>query len=232
MSTTAAELKELHDLHQKLHEVQEKLEGGPRRIAAREQIVSKKEAELEAARAKLKQMKLSSDQKSLQLKTNEAKIDSLKAKLNEAASNREYEIITSQIEADKVANSVLEDEILASLDSIDVQAKLIEKLQQELESAVADCKRFKAEFEETIPGLKDDEAQLQAAIKDAESCIPASERAHYQRLVAAHASSALAAVEENACSECYTMLEANTIVELNVGKIRFCRSCGRLLYRV
>lgn len=231
MSTTATELKELHELHRRLQAVQEKLEAGPKRIAAREQIAKKKEAELTAARDKLKQLKLSSDQKGLQLKTNEAKIDTLKRKLNEAASNREYEIITSQIEADQMANSVLEDEIIESLDGIDAQSSVISQREKELEDALADAAKFKAKFEETVPGLKEEQAQLSSAIKEAESCIPIGERAQYQRLVSAHGDTALAAVEDSACTECYTMLEANTMIELNVGKIRFCRSCGRLLYR-
>ncbi|MEZ6045455.1 MAG: hypothetical protein R3C11_07690 [Planctomycetaceae bacterium] len=231
MSTTAAELKDLHEIHRKLQEVQDKLEAGPKRVTAREQIAGKKEAEVAAAKEKLKQLKLSSDKKSLQLKTNEAKIDTLKGKLNEASSNREYDIITSQIEADKVANSVLEDEILECLDGIDAQSKAIETKQKELEVALADAQKFKAAFEETIPGLNEELGQLKGALKDAESCIPASERAQYQRLVMAHSASALAAVESHACSECYTMLEPNIMIDLNMGKIRFCRACGRLLYR-
>ncbi|QDU81128.1 Putative zinc ribbon domain protein [Polystyrenella longa] len=231
MSTTAADLKDLHELHRRLQAVQGKLEAGPKRIAAREQIVSKKETELEAARQKQKQLKMTSDQKTLQLKTNEAKIDTLKRKLNEASSNREYEIITSQIEADKVANSVLEDEILECLDGIDAQAKAIEKLQTELEASKADFGQFKTTFEATIPDLQEENDKLRSSLKEAETCIPVSERAQYQRLVAAHSDTALAAVESNACSECYTMLEPNIMVELNMGKIRFCRACGRLLYR-
>ena len=68
---------------------------------------------------KLLELRKSADGKSLQLKSNEAKNLDLTAKLNAASSNKEYEIISSQIEADKMANSVLEDEILEALDKVD-----------------------------------------------------------------------------------------------------------------
>src|SRR4051794_4950840 len=97
MSATGEGLKRLHELHLQLREVQSELELGPRQIAARRQMVAKKQAELEDRRQKLKQAKVTADQKNLQLKTNEAKIAELRAKQNSITSNREYDILRGQI---------------------------------------------------------------------------------------------------------------------------------------
>ena len=69
---------------------------------------------------KLKDQRGASDRKSLDLKTNEAKIADLQTKLNTSTNNREYDIIRGQIDADSSANSVLEDEILESLEKVDL----------------------------------------------------------------------------------------------------------------
>src|SRR5436190_2251669 len=119
MSATGAGLKQLHELHLQLREVQSQLEAGPRQIAARRQFQDKKQADLEVRRQKLKQLKMTADQKNLQLKSNETKIADLRAKQNTVTSNREYDILRGQIDADLMAKSVLEDEILEALEAVD-----------------------------------------------------------------------------------------------------------------
>ena len=89
MSAAAAGLKRLHELHLRLQEVQQQLEHGPRQVKARQQILTKKQAEVDALKAELKLVRVLADQKNLQLKTNESKIADLRVKLNQATSNRE-----------------------------------------------------------------------------------------------------------------------------------------------
>ena len=131
-------LAELHRLLLDSKEVQEQIERGPRQLKVRQQTISQKQAELDAQRQKHKTLRMSADQRSLQLKSNETKIADLKVKLNQAASNREFDIIRAQIEADTVANSVLEDEILDALEKVDAAQIDIKRLEEELARAKAD----------------------------------------------------------------------------------------------
>lgn len=232
MNTAAGGLKDLHQIHIQLREVQEKLKRGPRQIKARQQIVQKKLDEIAALKEQLKQLKLASDQKSLQLKTSEGKIAELKIKLNQAQSNREFDIIKGQIEADTMAKSVLEDEILESLEKVDALKAKIAEAEQEHAAAVEQEKRIAAEVAAAEPGLKAEEAQLSEALAAAEKGLPSAIMDKYRRLVSAHGADCMARVEERACTACYTRISPNKSVELNVGKIIFCHSCGRLLYQV
>lgn len=231
MSATATELKDLHEVHQRLQKVNDKLAQGPKRLKARQQVANNKQTEIENAKEELKQIRKTGDQKSLQLKSNESKIVDLKSKLNEAASNKEYDIITGQIEADNMANSVLEDEILECYDKVEDQQQVITSLEEEHKTAQAECDRFQQEFDEKKPALDKRVEELKASLSEAETCIPTELKDQYNRLVSAFGSDSLAMVEGNACSCCFTTISPNEMVELNVGKIRFCRSCGRLLYR-
>ncbi|MCY2968543.1 MAG: hypothetical protein NT069_33785 [Planctomycetota bacterium] len=197
-------LPELNRLHVAIQEVQEEIDRGPRLLKARHNVTLGKQEDLESQKLKLKQLRLAADQKSLQLKTNEAKIVDLKGKLNQAASNREFDIFKGQIEADKVANSVLEDEILEALEKIDGVQVDIKKLEAEVVAAQADENKFSAEVDR--------------------------KRGGHRRLVQAHGAGALAAVENATCTSCYVRLTSQNAVSILSGTIMFCRTCGRLLF--
>lgn len=230
MSTAAADLRELHQLHLQLEEVCNQLARGPKQIQARRNIVEQREQEIESLKEELTQLKMAADQKSLQMKTNEGKILDLKAKLNTATSNREFDIIKSQIEADTMANSVLEDEILEAYETVDAMQTKIAEAEAARDEAVAEENRVSAEVAEREPGLKAEREKLEAALKTAESTLPTTVRQAYDRLVRSHGATALAPVENKACTVCFSTYSPNLLVELNMGKYVFCRSCGRLAY--
>jgi predicted nucleic acid-binding Zn-ribbon protein len=231
MSAATAGLKRLHELHIRLQDINKQLEHGPRQVKARQQILSKKQAEADAIKAELKQTRMLADQKNLQLKTNEGKIEQLRAKLNQATSNREFDIIKSQIDADTMANSVLEDEILEVLEKVDQHQQKIKQIEEDAAQTAADVRRVAQEVEATAPKLRSQADELQVALVEAEKILPSTAIAMYRRLVQAHGAGALATVENSACTACFEILTANYLVELNTGKFLFCRSCGRLLYR-
>ncbi len=231
MSAAAAGLKRLHELHIRLQELQQQLEHGPRQVKARQQILAKKQVEIDAFKAELKQTRMVADQKNLQLKTNESKIADLRVKLNQASSNREFDIIRSQIDADTMANSVLEDEILEVLEKVDQIQQKIAKVDAEAAQAAAEVRRYADEVESTIPRVRSQATEIQVSLREAEKILPGTTVEMYRRLVQAHGAGALASVEGKSCTACNEILSPNSLVELNTGKFIFCRSCGRLLYR-
>lgn len=231
MSAAAAGLKRLHELHIRLQELQQQLEHGPRQVKARQQILAKKQAEIDAFKAELKQTRMVADQKNLQLKTNENKIADLRVKLNQASSNREFDIIRSQIDADTMANSVLEDEILEVLEKVDQIQQKIAKVEAEAALAAAEVRRYADEVESTVPRVRSQAAEIETSLREAEKILPSTTIEMYRRLVQAHGAGALSSVEGKSCTTCNEILSPNLLVELNTGKFIFCRSCGRLLYR-
>lgn len=230
MSPTLAGLKDLHVLQQQREEYEHQLKRGPQKIKARQKIADTRRAEVEAQKAALLELRKSADQKSLQLKSNEAKILELKAKLNAAASNREFDIFKEQIAADTMANSVLEDEILETLERVDTLMQELKELEAVLAAAEADVATCTDEVNSARPGLEASIAELKEQIAVAEKAVPTEHREVYRRLVIAHGAGALAELEGGACAACHTIVSAQDRVKLNVGKIVFCRSCGRLLY--
>ncbi len=225
-------LAELHRLLLAAREVQEQTERGPRQLKARQQTIVQKQADLEAQRQKHKALRMNADQRSLQLKSNETKIGDLKVKLNQAASNREFDIIRAQIEADTVANSVLEDEILDALEKVDVAQIAIKKLDEEVAQAKVEESRVAADISAAQAGLQSRLKELQTAIVNAESRLPENVIVQYRRLAQAYGPAALAEVEGNTCNSCYVSLPAQMVMQVRDGQVLFCKTCGRLLYIV
>lgn len=223
-------LAELHRLHLACQEVQEQIERGPRQLKARQQAILQKQADLEVQKQKYKSLRMNADQKSLQLKSNESKIGDLRVKLNQAASNREFDIIRAQMEADTVANSVLEDEILDSLEKVDVAHLAIKKLEEEVAQAQTEEARVASQISAAQPGYQSRLAELQSAIANAESRLPADIVTPYRRLVQAYGPAALAEVDGTACNSCYVNLPAQMVMQVRAGQVMFCKVCGRLLY--
>lgn len=228
---TAAGLAELHAAHRETARVREALEKGPRQVRARRKAVLTKEAEIAQLRDKLTTLRKLGDEKNLQLRTNEEKIVGLTAKLNQANSNDVFNALKGQIAADTAANSVLEDEILETLDRADAGAEAVKAAEAERDKRAADADVFEKEVTQRKAGLEAELAALKTRLTDAEKIIPAKLKTDYARLVASHGAMALAEIEDRVCSACSTMISPQQKVQLNMGEFVFCRNCGRLLYQ-
>ena len=223
-------LQFLHELQQKLKGVQEELDKGPRLIKAKENALAKRQAELEDVKAQHTAQRKLADQKSLQLKTNESKLVDLNTKLNMASTNREFDILKGQIAADKMANSVLEDEILDCMEQVDQLKSKIAEAEKVVAEAKDDVRKMTEQVAAAEAGLKERAARLLPAVAAAESIIPPDLAQTYRRLVGAHGADALSPVENSVCTSCYVALSPQQCVELRTGKFIFCISCGKLMY--
>lgn len=230
MATTTNRLSELHDLHLKHEGVQSRLRRGPTQIEARKKVVKAKQQALEEAQAKHQRLKMDADARGLQLRTNEARIEELKLKLNTAASNKEFNLIKEQIEADTVANSVLEDEILEALERVDDMSGKVAEAEQAVVEAEKQAKLISEQVAAAEPGLRSDAEKLAGMIREVERSIPGEVSEQYRRLVQAHGADALASVTNSVCNQCYVGVTQEMQVKLNTGMVLFCKSCGRMLY--
>ena len=224
-------LAALHQLHLDLQQVNEELERGPRQIRARERLIAAGEAKVAELREQLQQTRAAADRKSLDLKTREAKLADLRAKLNECSSNREYDLLRGQIEADEAANSVHEDEILESLEKVDQTQREIGEAEGEVKQLQAECREFTAKVEAAAAGLEQQARDLQTRIKEAETILAGDNREKYRRLIDTHGADGMAGVDsKGVCLNCYVALTAQAQVQIRAGQIMFCTRCGRLVY--
>lgn len=228
--SVGADLAELHRLHGLLRDVRDELARGPRQLKARELVVTTSKADVVTKQELLKQTRLTADRKGLELKTLEGKLEDLQSKLNQSSSNREYDILRGQIEADIAAKAVMEDEILEHLDRVDRLQKEIVAAQAKVVQTEADKVKFAAAFDAEAVTLRAQETDLLTQLQGAERVLTGDTLTKYRRLVEAHGADALAPVETGVCTGCYVAVTPQQRVHLNSSKILFCSSCGRLMY--
>lgn len=224
-------LQRLHRIHRQLSDLKGQIDRCPRQIHARHTMVAGAKNAVDESIAAIKRAKVAADQKQLQLKEREVRVSNLKAKLNEAASNREFDTLKEQIAADEQANSVLSDEILEALEHIDVLEANRVVRQEELIAREAEQVKLVATVTDRLVILKEDLARVEAERAEAETLIPASVKVDYDRLIAARGEEALAPVEDQNCGGCYQMLTTQTMNQIALSRLVRCPSCGAFLYR-
>src|SRR5262249_47500693 len=172
MSVTAAALRELHRIHRQLSDLRERKDRGPKQLKAREANLARMADELAKVQADHKAARVRSDQKQLLLKSGEEKIESLKGKLNAAASNREYQALKDQIAADQMAGSVLADEILEAMEKIDELAALAAEHQAKINTSKEELAKAQAGVRDQAGQLDSEIIRLEGELRVAEEALP------------------------------------------------------------
>lgn len=231
MAHNAELLELLHRIHRQLADLRERQERGPRQVRAREANVAKLQAELTATLDAVKQAKLTSDRKQLDLKANEQRIADWRVKLNSCNSNKEYQTMTEQIAAAEMAGSVLADEILEVMEKTDQLEAGVAEIKNRVEAAKNDLAKFRDAVAEEGRLIAGDIARLEGELAEAEKGLPAEFRDDYRRVIRAKGADGMAHLESGVCEGCGQQVTLNMQNHLLLGKPVFCTACGRLLYK-
>ena len=230
MAVTAAALRELHHLHQQLAELRDRVERGPKQMRARESNVAQLKAKVDEARARAQETQMAINRKQLDMKAGEQKVVDARVKLNAASSNKEYQALVEQIAAAEMAGSVLADEILESMEKVDVLQLAVKNAEKALAAGTQELEKTRQAIESSAASLRSDIERLEASLTQAEATLPADFKVDYLRVIRGKGADGLAGVEENVCGACGQQITLNMQNELRLSRPVFCKSCGCLLY--
>lgn len=223
-------LRTLHRIHRQRTDLQSRLNRGPRQIKASEEANAAAEGALQAAKEALKKARLATDEKQLQLKSREQRVEELQTKLNSAASNREFTAFKEQIAADKQANDVLSDEILEGLEHLDELQNIVRQREEEFEQRRKDHEALVTNVESRTKKLHDELQRVEMQLEESEAELPAAIKVDYERLISSRGEEGLAPIEGQSCSNCYQTLSVQMIDQLRLSKLVHCPSCGAWMY--
>jgi len=224
-------LRALHHIHRLRAELLTQIDRGPRQIRAGEAILATAAQNVEAAKERMQTATMAADEKQLQLKSRELRIEELKGKLNSAASNREFAALKEQVAADQQANAVLSDEILEALEEIDQLETEVDAASAELQKQQKEHQRRVGEIERNLAEVQQELDRVESELREREAEIPAAARGDYQRLIASKGEEALAPVEADSCGSCYQVLTTNLIDRLRRSLLVRCPNCNAFLYQ-
>lgn len=223
-------LRRLHHGHQLVHDLQSQVDRAPFQLKASEARVAKLVVSVEEVKEKRKQIKISSDQKQLQLAEREGHIKILETKLNTAASNREFSTLQDEIAADRKANEVLSDEILESLEQIDQVNADLTKAEDAHAAELADHQQRCKAIEDRLAVATEDLQLAQSSLESAEAKIPSAMKSDYDRIVQSKGEEGLAPLEDESCGGCNQTLTTQVIDRLRLSKLVRCPNCDAFLY--
>lgn len=230
-ATTTDNLRELHGLHERAKSIRDRLASGPKTLATRQAILLKKQAELDALKKSVQDVKVQAAKKEVQLNGMRGKSDELRVKLNAIKKQVEYDAIRNQLAHDNLAQSKLSEEILEGMIKVDDQAAIVATQDADVQKLTGEIATLKADIESKAAEQKASLAKLEAALVEAEVFISEDQIEQYRRNVKQRGADAMAPVDNNACTGCYVTVTSQMMNEMiNGGHLVFCKTCGRILY--
>ena len=230
MEITATALRLIHRIHCQLADLRDRLELGPRQIKARQINVANLESKWAKSQETVKNSKIASDQKQLDLKASEQKIADWKDRLNGCSSNKEYQTLLEQIAAAEMAGSVLADEILETLEKIDGLEVLAKEAGELVAKGKRELTRCSDQFTKDAGLIQGDIVRLEGELAAAERKLPGQFRVDYDRVIRSKGAEGMAAVADQVCQGCGRQITLNMQNNLQLSKPIFCLACGCLLY--
>lgn len=223
-------LRTLHRIHRQLADLRERLARGPRVAQARQANVKRLEEALAKTLAEAKALRMAADDKQVQLKGGEEKIQKYQRQLNEAKTNAEYQALKEQIAAVRMVNSVLEDEILEAMEKVDQFKLNVDQAQADLALARSEAEKAGREAQKQEPALQADIQRAEAELREHEAGLTGELRDLYTRLIRHRGDDALAPLDGEFCGGCNQHVPLNMVSQVKMNRPIFCKSCGRLLY--
>jgi predicted nucleic acid-binding Zn-ribbon protein len=224
-------LQTIHRMLRQLTDLKDQIARCPRVEKASENILAAVDRRLIDSKQNWMTTKKAADEKQLQLRQREARVETLIGRRNASDNNKEFQLLNDQIAADKQASSVLSDEILELLERIDQIDLDVKNCKAELETAKSDHEAIRAKVKDRRATLLSELTRVEGELAAEEKKITVALLPEYRRLVAANGESALAETKGETCGNCHQVLNTHIFTQLRQRKIVICRACNSILYR-
>ena len=235
MTTTIHEqtkiLVELQKIDARVFQLKKELSSHPAKQKGLEAAFEKKKINAKSAEEALKVSQLQQKQKEGDLAQREEKILKLQGQLYQLKSNKEYSVMELEIKGFKADKSLLEEDILKLLDTVDAAKAALAK---EKEALTSEDKKYQAELVELNKIASDIQQTVSAEEEKRKTYTPNIEPrllSQYERILKSREGVALVPIVNNACGGCHMGFPPQVVNEAQQHeKWIICESCARLIY--
>ena len=224
-------LLELQELDSEVLDKRNILEFIPEKIKQLDEELESKSANLKAMEETLKKVQLNHKEKDGGLQTKEEAIKKHQSQLSQIKTNKEYTALQKEIDSLKADSSLLEEDIINSLDKIDEIKKNITKEREVFEIEKKKTEEDKNKMEAERKSAEAEYNDLSNKRKEFASKIDRSILSRYDRILKNKNGLAMVPVVSNACGGCNMNLPPQVINEARLRReLVFCGNCARILY--
>jgi predicted nucleic acid-binding Zn-ribbon protein len=237
--TTMAEIDGTRDVLEHIHLIQTRLDDlngrlrrGPLLLKTQEGNSQKCTAQLEQLQAKHRELLAEAKEKELEVNAHDQAIAKRKLQLQEAKTNKEYQALQLQIQADESGRDALDDAALEAMEQAETFAKNFPPVEAEIKKAQELYETTKQKFFSDKPHIESEIADYSEQLKTEEAKMTKDFRDVYDRLIrSVGGPNALAVVEgQKYCGGCNHQIPVNSLALILAKKPMVCSSCARLLY--
>jgi predicted nucleic acid-binding Zn-ribbon protein len=225
-------LEHIHIIQTRLDDLNGRLRRGPLLLKTQEGNIQKFTAKLEQLQTEHRSLVADAKKKELDVATHDQAIARRKIQLQEAKTNKEYQALQLQIQADETTRDGLDIAALEAMEKAEKFAKNFLPIEAEIKKAQELHDTTKKKFFEEKPHIESEIADYTEQLHAEEAKLPQDFRNVYDRLVrSVGGAHALAVVEgQKYCGGCNHQIPVNSLAHIIAKKPITCSSCARLLY--
>lgn len=220
----------LQEIDSKLQALEEAKSDLPERVGNLKEEVKELEESIDNKRAQLVESQKMRRRLEGNIQLSKEKLKKYQTQLYSVTTNREYDAITSEIEATK---QQIEDEEFQILELMDLEERVSREIQNEEES-LRGLKEELGEVEKELnERIKIAESEGSKLLEEKENLIKEIEPhiySSYERIRKAKGGLAVVPVTRNACGGCFKTIPPQRTLEIRkMDRVILCEVCGRIL---
>jgi len=224
-------LIELQELDRELFDRKIILDGIPGRIKDLDDGLQRESETLKSLEEELKKLQLQRKEREVELESKEQVIKKYQAQLYQVKTNQEYTALEKEIGSVKADGSLLEEEIIKLLDSMDDKEKNISKEKETIEEEKKKVNEEKNKIDVLGKAAKAEYDSLSNKRSEFAKNLDKVILSKYERILRSKNGLAVVPVSGGACGGCNMNLPPQVINEAKLRvDLRFCENCTRILY--
>jgi len=203
----------------------------PLELEQARQLLAEAQANASAVEARLNTAQLKRKEKELELATAEASVKKLQMQLFQVKTNKEYSAIQHEIDQAKADISLLEEQILELLETVDQLKREQTQHLGRVEAQQTALKQEEIRIRQELSALEAQLQRLEVQRADLTPLVASESLALYERVLANRDGLALVPIVRESCGGCNMVQPPQVINEAYLkAKLVTCDSCNRILY--
>ena len=232
--TVEEKLKALYQLQTMLSEIDKikTLRGElPLEVQDLEDEVAGLSTRIEKIKADIEELKSNIATKKIEIETAKTSVEKYKAQQDNVRNNREYDVLTKEIEFQSLEIELCEKRIKEYIAAEKAKSEEIEHSNQDLDERKKDLEAKKSELEEIVSETKQEEEKLREKAKVLETTIEPRLLQAFKRIRKNSRNGlGIVYVQRDACGGCFNKIPPQKQLDIKLRKkVIVCEYCGRIM---
>lgn len=230
MQESLRALLELQKTDQDLHELEQFKVDIPNQLKTMETVQSEAETRLSDQKTKVADIDKDRRQHERELQAAQEQVKKYQGQLYSVKTNKEYDALQAEIQAQKNRISELEDAILQLISDAETEQETLETIRGETESLIERFSEERTELESRLSAVDEDVAVKMDERKRMAMRVENPVLKVYDRIRRNLRGMTVVPLKKGACSGCFHVIPLQVIMQIRQGRrLISCESCGRIL---